>query len=463
MGEDMAPDEQAQSSDDEDIESAHIPKGVVNRAHLDYAERILEEFTQSIYALIEDKKNLAQHTHEKKKATLIVILSIRFTKLIIYHLQRKHKFHPRPDSLLHLPNEEPLLRYLKFSAKGTKREVFGMPILGFTATDCPKLQENLKLTVKEHVILKDPACSSRTLSSLQHLTKYLSFGDLFFNDKPSEVDNEKTTAETEAESVNKHLEERLDSHGARLYKLENLDIPTRMWETNSYKTHEDHMQLYEALKKSMNRDHSKELLKDLAKARKKKKKRCDSPKMPHGSPPHYPSPSPPPTGPSGASRSPRAYVSSKVPPSPPPPPSTKQEDDEDIRKAHIPKVNLRQDWWKPLEEERPATPEPAWSIPSSDVLVPKNNWASALASTYTPPPEDSLLAQTGDIAMFMDWFCKRQEITELKPQDLEGPAFKLVKIFHPNVIHLQYQMDECHKLLTDSVDDLILKYNVGKP
>nr|GFC18777.1 hypothetical protein [Tanacetum cinerariifolium] len=27
--------------------------------------------------------------------------------------------------------------------------------------------------------------------------------------------------------------------------------------------------------------------------------------------------------------------------------------------AHIPKVNLWQDWWKPLEEERPATPEPA--------------------------------------------------------------------------------------------------------
>nr|GFA20638.1 hypothetical protein [Tanacetum cinerariifolium] len=55
-------------------------------------------------------------------------------------------------------------------------------------------------------------------------------------------------------------------------------------------------------------------------------------------------------------------------------------------------VNLRQDWWKPLEEERPATPEPAWSIPSSDLPVPTNNWASALASNYSPPPGDSLLA-----------------------------------------------------------------------
>nr|GEX69675.1 reverse transcriptase domain-containing protein [Tanacetum cinerariifolium] len=80
--------------------------------------------------------------------------------------------------------------------------------------------------------------------------------------------------------------------------------------------------------------------------------------------------------------------------------------------------DLRQDWWKPLEEERPATPEPTWSIPLSDVPVPKNNWESALASTYSPPLKDSLLAQTG--------------ITELKPQDLKGPAFELVKVFHPN-------------------------------
>nr|GEV05025.1 hypothetical protein [Tanacetum cinerariifolium] len=138
-------------------------------------------------------------------------------------------------------------------------------------------------------------------------------------------------------------------------------------------------------------------------------------------------------------------------------------DDEDIGNAHIPKVNLQQDWWKPLKEDIPTTPEPAWSIPSSDLPVLTNNWASALASTYTPSPEKSLFAQTGDMAMFMDWFCKRQGITELKPQDLEGPAFELVKVIHPNVIHLQYQMEECHKLLTDSVDESIIKHNVSKP
>nr|GEU81360.1 retrovirus-related Pol polyprotein from transposon TNT 1-94 [Tanacetum cinerariifolium] len=89
----------------------------------------LEEFTQSIHTFIDDKRNLAQHTPGKKKATLIVIPSILFTKLIIYHLQRKHKFHPRPDSPLYLPNEEPVLGYLKLKGKKRKptTEVFDKP------------------------------------------------------------------------------------------------------------------------------------------------------------------------------------------------------------------------------------------------------------------------------------------------------------------------------------------------
>ncbi|GJW08851.1 hypothetical protein Tco_1571274 [Tanacetum coccineum] len=109
--------------------------GVVNRAHIDYAERMWEEFTQSIHTFIDDKNKLAQHTQGKKKATIIVIPSVRFSKLIIHHLQSKHKFHPRPGSPLHLPNEESVLGYLKFSAKGTKREVFGMPIPNDLITD----------------------------------------------------------------------------------------------------------------------------------------------------------------------------------------------------------------------------------------------------------------------------------------------------------------------------------------
>nr|GFC80928.1 hypothetical protein [Tanacetum cinerariifolium] len=43
-------------------------------------------------------------------------------------------------------------------------------------------------------------------------------------------------------------------------------------------------------------------------------------------------------------------------------------DDEETENDHLPKADMRKDWWKPLpEEDRPATPKPAWTIPSFNV------------------------------------------------------------------------------------------------
>ncbi|GKC82702.1 hypothetical protein Tco_1138419 [Tanacetum coccineum] len=102
-----------------------------------------------------------------------------------------------------------------------------------------------------------------------------------------------------------------------------------MWESNSYQAHEDHKQLYEALEKSMARNHTDQLLTDLAEARRKKKKRHASLKTPPGSPPHQPPhQTPPPLPLAGSSGNPRASGasgSSQLPP-PPPPPSTNQSD-----------------------------------------------------------------------------------------------------------------------------------------
>ncbi|GKC96347.1 hypothetical protein Tco_1161789, partial [Tanacetum coccineum] len=71
----------------------------------------------------------------------------------------------------------------------------------FTATAYPNIQENLKLKVDDSVIPEEPASSTGTLSSLQHLAKEFSFGDQFFNDKPSDANNEKATTDTESESM----------------------------------------------------------------------------------------------------------------------------------------------------------------------------------------------------------------------------------------------------------------------
>nr|GEW03300.1 retrovirus-related Pol polyprotein from transposon TNT 1-94 [Tanacetum cinerariifolium] len=514
--------------------------GVVNRAHIDYAERIWEEFTQSIHTFIEDKKNLAQHNHGKKKATLIVILIFGMPipdNLITTDIQGESYYkeylekvakHQRylagkkgsdPDSPASKPakatkkskpsapkadlrppvtkptsSQQPEPKPAPAKSQGKKRKLVtktsdkpsparrSKPSLvtkqrkptsslrlvdksvdeGIPEKECRfddeeakvqrALEESLKSvydaprgplllvvirelesgkyqplleTVRWNLMrmcqglmreFKMKARLDQTLVSKMKprldQTLVMLFGDLFFNDKPSEADNKKTTTETEAELVvSVTIQQDMSSILAMTTPIIDLtSIPDSPNETNSYKTHKDHMMLYEALEKSMNYDHTKELLKDLAKARKKKKKRRDLPKIPYRFPPHQPPPPPPPPGPSRTLGSPRASGSSQVPPPPPPPPSINQEvyssDDKDIRNAHIPKVNLRQDWWKPLEEGRPATPEPTWSIPSSDVPVSKNNWAYALASTYSPLPEDSLLAQTGDMAMFMNWFYK---------------------------------------------------------
>ncbi|GKE09127.1 hypothetical protein Tco_1412678, partial [Tanacetum coccineum] len=39
----------------------------------------------------------------------------------------------------------------------------------------------------------------------------------------------------------------------------------------------------------------------------------------------------------------------------------------------------------------------------------------------------------------------------LTQADFEGQAYEVVKAFYPDVIHLQFQMKECHKMLTDHI------------
>ncbi|GJV92246.1 reverse transcriptase domain-containing protein [Tanacetum coccineum] len=125
---------------------------------------------------------------------------------------------------------------------------------------------------------------------------------------------------------------------------------------------------------------------------------------------------------------------------------------EDTDNAHIPKVSTTT-WFKPITEgERPATPEPEWTIPPNDFLEPKNNWANTYATTYQVPTENKLQRKSYDIGSFIKWFCRRTGKKKLCKADLEGPAFNLVKAFHKNNVFLQYQMDECHKLLTNKVD-----------
>ncbi|GJR92834.1 hypothetical protein Tco_0265008 [Tanacetum coccineum] len=108
----------------------------------------------------------------------------------------------------------------------------------------------------------------------------------------------------------------------------------------------------------------------IAEVKEQKKKRHGSPKTPSGSPPRLPPPPPPPAGPSGTSGASGAFGFSQLPPPPPPlsntqgfslqasmPPGSHKDDEqaysssgEDIGRDHIPTVNLRKSWWKPITD-----------------------------------------------------------------------------------------------------------------
>nr|GEY45680.1 histone deacetylase 14 [Tanacetum cinerariifolium] len=380
---------------------------------------------------------------------------------------------------------------------------------GFTATAYPKVQENLKLAVEEQVLLEEPASSSGALSSLQHLSRDFSIGDQFFSDKPSNADKK---AETKVESmVNFTIQQALSSISLMTSPIIDLtsrpespkehqqlkatttntttfpppqapqqstteammvsiavsevvtdavdwamqaplrnrfrDLPEadmkkilhqRMWEFNSYKSHDDHMQLFEALEKSMNRDHSEELAQDLAEAR--KKKRVASPLKHH----------------LGLHLISHLLL---------------------LHQRALPELRgLLELLDQPKCHHHHLHPEyQAWtttdirlrssiSLTLADLEMDEDVAPDEQAQSSNDEDIGSAhIPTTGDIATFMDWFCKRRGITELKPQDLEGPAYEIIKVFHPDVIHLQYQMEECHKLLTDNVDDPILRHNISKP
>nr|GEU49932.1 histone deacetylase 14 [Tanacetum cinerariifolium] len=106
-------------------------------------------------------------------------------------------------------------------------------------------------------------------------------------------------------------------------------------------------------------------------------------------------------------------------------------DSEDTDSAHLPKNKQRLEWLKPIsDDERPVTLKPALVIPTSHIPDAVNNWAKDLATTY-----QDLIGKTG-----------------LTQADFEGQAYEVVKAFYPDIIHLQFQMEECHKMLTYQID-----------
>ncbi|GJZ77854.1 hypothetical protein Tco_0642526 [Tanacetum coccineum] len=160
----------------------------------------------------------------------------------------------------------------------------------------------------------------------------------------------------------------------------------RMFESGSYKSHPEHITLYEALEASMDHENKEEFNAEMAKSHKRRHDDQD----------------------------------------PPPPPS--KDSDQNKKKRHDSDTSASKqsqaqtpDWLKPVpEEDRPETPEPDWAVPPNDLPEPENNWANALSNSYQDPKENKLLWKTGDMGSFIKWYCKHIGKKKYNKADLEG-------------------------------------------
>ncbi|GJS98708.1 retrovirus-related pol polyprotein from transposon TNT 1-94 [Tanacetum coccineum] len=131
-----APDITPTNDDNPFVAPASSDTGIIHRSNIDYAERIWEEFVQSIQTFLTDKKNLTTASRGKKKTAHLLIPNDMFTKLIIHHLKTKHDIHPRTSLALHYSHEETVytLRYVGKDG----REIFSMLIPDALLTDIIK-------------------------------------------------------------------------------------------------------------------------------------------------------------------------------------------------------------------------------------------------------------------------------------------------------------------------------------
>ncbi|GJY82541.1 hypothetical protein Tco_0495917 [Tanacetum coccineum] len=161
----------------------------------------------------------------------------------------------------------------------------------------------------------------------------------------------------EEQDTKKHNSESCTSSSTRdrFRDLPEIDMKEilhqRMFESGSYRSHPEHASLYEALERSMDCDNREELLNEKAKSCKRRRDNQDPP--------------PPPKDSDQSKKKKQDSDATDVPI----PDDVHVSDSEDTGDAHLLKIKTRPDCLKPvLEEERPKTPKPDWTVPLNEQI-----------------------------------------------------------------------------------------------
>ncbi|GJZ97028.1 hypothetical protein Tco_0669362 [Tanacetum coccineum] len=113
-----------------------------------------------------------------------------------------------------------------------------------------------------------------------------------------------------------------------------------------------------------------------------------------------------------------------------------------------PVVNVYlKDWFKKLKS--PRTPDPEWNKDKSVDNKPTQKWLSDLAKEEKSSKFNELMSTPIDFNIFV---MNRLHFSELTQDILVGPAYNILKGTCKGFVELEYNMEECLKVLTDQLD-----------
>ncbi|GKF99601.1 hypothetical protein Tco_0301292, partial [Tanacetum coccineum] len=112
------------------------------------------------------------------------------------------------------------------------------------------------------------------------------------------------------------------------------------------------------------------------------------------------------------------------------------------------KAAPKHDWFK--KPERPLTPDSDWNARKTIDFRPPQTWISKISQAKKPPLSfDELMSTPIDFSAYV---MNHLKIDNLTQEHLVGPTFNLLKGTCKSCVELEYNFEECYKVVTDRLD-----------